>query len=121
MNTRKVIFPPADYWTNPPKENQVTTSELSDEQFGQRVRALLEHAVASLSPDDYTARVTYCRDNNCHGIRMHPGDDGLLEFRWGGRRLAMVHADTLNNDRPVQFGFVNDQPTDIVPPEWTQQ
>ncbi|KZS80266.1 hypothetical protein B4U45_27910 [Mycobacterium persicum] len=94
---------------------------ITDDQYAQRVRAVLEHAMSALTPEDYAARVTYCRDNNCPGIRMHPGDDGLIEFRWGGRRLAMVHADTLNNDRPMQFGLVNDQPTpDTVPDEWTR-
>lgn len=91
-----------------------------DQLFGQRVRALLEFAVAALTPDDYATRVTFCRDHNQHGIRMHPGDDGLIEFTWGGRRLAMVRADSFDNDRPMQFGLVNDQPTDIVPPEWTR-
>lgn len=30
MTRRKVIFPPADFWTNPPKENQVTTNGPSE-------------------------------------------------------------------------------------------
>lgn len=91
-----------------------------DEQFGQRVRALLEHAIAALDPADREARIAWCRDNDAHGIRMHVNDqDDLLEFTWGGRRLAMIHRDTLDNDRPMQFGFVNDQPTpDTVPDEW---
>ncbi|PJE07945.1 hypothetical protein [Mycobacterium sp.] len=94
---------------------------VSDEQFGQRVRALLELAIAALDPADRQARITYCQENNQHGIRMHIDDhDGLLEFTWGGRRLAMVHRDTLDNDRPMHFGLVNDTPTpDTVPEDWT--
>ncbi|MDC8981246.1 hypothetical protein [Mycobacterium marinum] len=101
----------------------MNTSSNGDDQVAERVRELLRHAVAALTPNDYTARVTHCRDHNEHGIRMHFDGDDLIEFRWGGRRLALCHRNTLLNDNgPFQFELVNDQPIpDTIPDEWTQQ
>lgn len=93
---------------------------ITDSQIGQRIRALLEAATAALTPEDYAARIAYCQEHNRPHTTMHLNpDDDLIEFRWGGRRLAMVHRATLDNDRPMRFGLVNDQPTpDTVPDDW---
>ncbi len=39
MSRRKVIFPPADYWTNPPKENNNMTEEPTPADAGDYRRA----------------------------------------------------------------------------------
>ena len=64
----------------------------NDDPLHDRIGLLLTHAVAALDPADRAERIAWCQANDAHGIRMHPGDDGILEFRWGGRRLALVAA-----------------------------
>lgn len=41
MTRRRVIFPPTDYWTNPPKENTVTTLRPAD--YRRAIAAFLHH------------------------------------------------------------------------------
>jgi hypothetical protein len=58
--------------------------------------------VARLDPADRAERITYCQQNNQHGVRMHLTDnDDLIEFRWGGRTLAMIPRDVLLDDQPL--------------------
>lgn len=86
-----------------------------------RVRAILTEAVASLDPADLNERIAWCREHNQHGVRMHTNaDDDLLEFRWGGRTLAMVHRDVLTGDGPIRAEFIAETPVpDTVPDAWT--
>ena len=91
----------------------------NDDPLNGRVRLLLTHAVAALDPADRAERIAWCQDNDAHGIRMHPGDDGILEFRWGGRRLALVAAADLAAGAPLAGGFVANTPPDTVPGDWT--
>jgi hypothetical protein len=87
-----------------------------------RIQALLGSAVANLDPDDRAERIAWCQANNEHGVRMHTSDDdGLLDFRWGGRTLAMVRAEDLAGDEPLVAQFVPAEVPDTVPDEWTEQ
>lgn len=79
----------------------------------RRVRELVEIAVAALDPFDRDERIAYCREHDQHGVRMFPDSDGLLEFRWGGRRLAMVRAADLDSDAPLQAEFQCEIPDTI--------
>ncbi len=95
------------------------TEEPSD-MFTTRVRAILTTAVGALDPQDRAERIAWCVENNQHGVRMFPGTDGVLEFRWGGRKLAMVRAADLDSDTPLQAGFVTEVP-DTVPDDWGRE
>ncbi len=89
----------------------------------ERVQAVIQHAVAGLDPADRADRVAYCQQHDEHGVRMFPGDqDDLLEFRWGGRTLALVHRDVLTdpNTRQVHTTFIAETP-DTLPDDWSTQ
>lgn len=94
---------------------------MTDERVAERTRAILEQAVAGLDPEDLAERIAYCQENNEHGVRMHlDPDDELIEFRWGGRRLAMAHRDVLTGDGPAVREFIAEDPVpDTVPGDWT--
>lgn len=80
-----------------------------------RVRELIATSVAGLDPADREERIAWCREHDEHGVRMIPGDDDeVLEFRWGGRRLAMIHARDLASDEPLRAEFQAAVP-DTVP------
>lgn len=85
-----------------------------------RVRALIESATASLDPADRDARIAWCREHDQHGVRVHTDPDGLLEFVWGGRRLALVRAADLDSDVPLQGEFQSNDVPDTVPDEWIE-
>lgn len=86
-----------------------------------RVRGLLTDAVGRLDDTDRAERIAYCRTHNEHGIRMHlTADDDLLEFRWGGRRLAMLPRDVLLHDGPVESQLIAELP-DTIPDDWNDQ
>ncbi|QIV83048.1 hypothetical protein [Mycolicibacterium frederiksbergense] len=86
------------------------TDNDDDVQLMARVRALLESATASLDPADRAERIAWCREHDQHGVRMRTDPDGLLEFVWGGRPLALVRAADLDSDVPLRGEFV---PTEI--------
>jgi hypothetical protein len=76
-------------------------------------------AVAGLDPLDRAHREAWCSENDQHGITMKTvEDDDLLEFSWGGRRLAMVPRGLLIGDGPLpepQFvGEVPDTPEGLL-------
>lgn len=88
---------------------------------GARLRAVLSEAVAGLDPADRAERLAWCAEHDVHGVRMQlTGADDLLEFVWGGRRLALVHRDVLLEDGPVSSGFVAALP-DTLPDGWAGQ
>ena len=93
---------------------------MTDDPLNDRVRLLLTHAVAALDQADRAERIAWCQQHDAHGIRMHPGDDGILEFRWGGRRLALVAAADLAAGASLAADFVTETP-DTVPGDWTGQ
>ena len=93
----------------------------NDDPLHDRIGLLLTHAVAALDPADRAERIAWCQANDAHGIRMHPGDDGILEFRWGGRRLALVAAADLAAGAPLAADFVADDLPDTVPDDWTER
>lgn len=90
-----------------------------DEQFDARVQALLSHAVAGLDPQDRAERIAWCRAHDELGVRMHLSEaDDLLEFRWGGRTLCLIHRDVLDNsDGPIRAELINELP-DQIPADW---
>jgi hypothetical protein len=93
-----------------------------DEKFQSRVQALLADSVARLDPADRDERIAYCREHNEHGVRMHPStDDDLLEFRWGGKQLALVHRDVLLDEGPFRAEFIADDVPDALPGDWDDQ
>lgn len=83
---------------------------------GDRVRDLIQHAVAGLDPTDRAERIAYCRAHKEHGVRAHISDeDDLIEFVWGGRRLAMARVDDLFGDEPLVAEFIAAEVPDHVP------
>lgn len=92
------------------------------DQFNARVSTLLTAAVGGLDPADVAERLAHCQATGEHGIRMHPSaDDDVVEFRWGGRRLALVAAAALASGEPLAAGFVAEDTPDTVPEEWGGQ
>lgn len=90
-----------------------------DDDFTARLHVLLSHAVAALDPQDRAERIAWCRENDVHGIRMHlDGGDDVLDFMWGGRRLAQVRRLDLLSGEGLEADFVAEA-SDIVPPEWS--
>jgi hypothetical protein len=86
------------------------------DEFNTRMQALLADTVARLDPADRAERIAYCEAHNEHGITIHLDDnDDVLEFRWGGRTLAMVHRDVLLDDGPIHVEFNTDVPD--APPD----
>jgi hypothetical protein len=87
-----------------------------------RVRELLTDAVNRLDRRDYAERVSFCQATGQHGTRMHlTPDDDLIEFRWGGRTLAMIPRSVLFDDQPLpEPQFIADTP-DTLPADWTDQ
>lgn len=88
-----------------------------DDALNGRLKGLLEDAVSNLDAIDREARIAWCRTRNQHGVRMRIDADGLLEFVWGGRRLALVRAADLVDGEPLQAEFVADLP-DHLPDDW---
>lgn len=88
-----------------------------DAKFTRRINMLLQSAVTGLDPADRADRIAWCQERNQHGVTMHPSnDDDLLEFRWGGKRLVMIHRDDLLSEKPLHPEFIADVP-DSVPDE----
>ncbi len=86
------------------------------------IRDLIAAATTALDPQDQAARIAWCRQTGQHGVRVHVTDaDDLLDFWWGGRRLAMVRRADLFSGEPLAASFVPDCVPDAVPPEWGQQ
>ncbi|HUL99427.1 MAG TPA: hypothetical protein VLU24_08420 [Mycobacterium sp.] len=78
----------------------------TDGNFDARLQILLRHALAQLDPADLAERIQWCREHTDHGVTMHLDDaDDLLEFRWGGRCLALVYRRVLDDDSRYQVGF----------------
>ncbi len=92
----------------------------ADANLMARVRTLIGSAIASLDPADRDARVAWCRVHDQHGVRMHTDPDGLLEFHWGGRQLALVRAADLDSDEPLCCEFVTNEIPDTLPDEWIE-
>lgn len=92
-----------------------------DNALADRLKTLLQHAVAGLDPVDRAERIAWCREHDQHGVRMHTDPDGVLEFRWGGRALALIRAVDLDSDVPLQGEFQSNEVPDTVPDEWTGQ
>lgn len=67
-----------------------------------RVRDVINDAIARLTAEDRERRIAYCREHDQHGVRMHltEGDD-LIEFRWGGKSLAIIPRELLLDDGPL--------------------
>lgn len=85
-------------------------TDADDARLMARVRELIANATANLDPQDRAERIAWCREHDQHGTRMHVDPDGLLEFTWGGKRLALVRAADLDSDVPLQAEFVGDVP-----------
>lgn len=97
-------------------------NEIPTETLLLRVRDLLADAMSRLDRRDYAERVGYCQDTGEHGVRMHLNpDDSVIEFRWGGRPLAMIPRDVLLDEQPLpEPQFIAETP-DTVPDEWSDQ
>jgi hypothetical protein len=74
-----------------------------------KVRQLIADAWSRLSPQDQAERNRFDIDHGIRGVTMHPDGD-LIEFRRGGRTLALVHRDVLCDDGPldVEGEFIPD-------------
>lgn len=99
----------------------MTENPQDDARLMYRVRDVLANAVAGLDPQDRANRAAWCREHDAHGVRMHfANDDDLIEFRWGGKSLAMIsRADLLSNE-PLQLQFVAEDAPDTVPADWIE-
>jgi hypothetical protein len=87
------------------------TDDMPDDLNLDKVKQLLADADNALDPQDKIERIAWCREHDAHGVRMFPNDDdGTIEFRWGNRRLALVHGDVLCGDGPlnVERQFIPD-------------
>lgn len=86
----------------------------------ERVREVIEHAVANLPPSDREERIAWCQANDTHGVRMFIDEaDDVIEFHWGGRKLAVFRRDVLTNDEPVHFEMAPiEEVPDTLPEDW---
>jgi hypothetical protein len=94
----------------PTNERQHTMTDNPDLN-PDKVRAIIAHAVAGLDPQDRAEREAWCIEHDAHGVRMYPGgydDPDAIEFKWGGRRLALVPRDVLTGDEPIAATFIPD-------------
>jgi hypothetical protein len=83
-----------------------------------RVRELLTDAVNRLGLADRAERISYAQATGNHGVTMHlDADDDLVEFKWGGKPLAMVPRDVLLDDQPLPEPTFIAQPPDTIPDE----
>ena len=82
------------------------------------MHAIINHAIAGLDPRDRAERDAWCIANDAHGVRMFPSYDNsdVIEFRYGGRSLALIRRDLLAGDQPLVGEFIPDVP-DTVPDE----
>lgn len=87
-----------------------------------RVRDVITDATARLTPEDREHRIAYCIEHDQHGVRMHltEGDD-LIEFRWGGKSLALVPRELLFDDGPLPVPDMDAELPDTIPPEWMER
>lgn len=90
------------------------------DRTAERTALLLRAAVAGLDPTDRAERINHCRTTGQHGIRSHTDQHGVIEFRWGGRLLAVIHTDLLDSDHPIGAHFTPSEVPDHLPPEWQQ-
>lgn len=91
------------------------TDQLTNDEFSQRVQALITNALCGLDPQDREERIAYCREHDEHGVRVFTDPDGVLEFRWGGRTLAMVSGEDLGSSDPLDIVFQAADCPDTVP------
>ncbi len=77
-----------------------------------KVQQLLTDAWSALTPADQAERIAYDEARGIPGATMHPDEHGLIEFRRGGRPLAVIHHDLLTGpgDLAVERQFVSDDP-----------
>ena len=95
-------------------DNTIEPGELTDDQQ-RRIHDLIAVAVNGLTDEDRNERIAHCQTHNEHGVRMHiTTADDLLEFRWGGRTLALVPRADLLGDGPLTAEFIPDVP-DTIP------
>jgi hypothetical protein len=67
------------------------------------------------TPPTVTTASPWCQQHGVVGVTMHPDPaDDLIEFRFGGRMLALVPLDVLTGDQPITGRFIADVP-DTVP------
>jgi hypothetical protein len=79
-----------------------------------KVRQLIADTWAQLSPEDRAERVAYDIAHGIPGVTMHPSV-GEVEFRRGGRTLAVASLDVLTGEEPLPAGeFIAEIP-DTVP------
>jgi hypothetical protein len=72
----------------------------NDDINPNKVQTLLNDAITGLDRQDLAERIAWCIQNGVHGATMHP-EDGVIEFKFGGRRLALVPVDALCGDGPL--------------------
>jgi len=70
---------------------------MPDLRFEARVQHILATTLAALPDEDRQARITYCQDNDEHGVRA-ARDGDLIRFTWGGQLLALVEASVFDDD-----------------------
>lgn len=62
----------------------------------RRLASILRDVVRLLPADDREARIAYCRSTGEHGVRVERVGD-VLRLTWGGRTLAQIPAEALND------------------------
>lgn len=90
----------------------MTTEHEEDVAFWTRVADILEASVDGLAETDRLARIEYCQRTGEHGIRAF--DDGdAVEFKWGGRPLAVVDRDVFVPGAEVAGAWIPSAPDDL--------
>jgi hypothetical protein len=92
------------------------TTPFDDELQAERTRLLIEQAVAGLDAADVAERRAWCEEHNEFGVRMFPAGGDELEFRWGGRLLAVIRQSDLVSEEPLRGEFVPEVPDTV--PDW---
>jgi hypothetical protein len=100
-------------------ENTIAASD-DDLTMLAKLRALLAASVDGLDPRDREERISWCQKHAQHGVRAEFDTDDIIRFVWGGRPLALIHRDVLEQDGPLRGEFIADVP-DTVPQEWGDQ
>jgi len=93
----------------------------TDSLWRRKVAALLNAAVADLSPDDYALRQAYCHEHGEHGVRAHP-EGAVVTFMWGGLPLLVVERALFDDDADLADARAERIGTDVpdhVPAEWS--
>lgn len=85
-------------------------------RYSNRITTIISAAVNGLNAEDRAQRIAHCQQHNQHGVRLHTTEqDDILEFRWGGKPLALIRRDDLFGEDVVLAAEFMPEIPDTIP------